>query len=43
MTQYYVERLVNGRRQWLAIIPRGEYWAGAFAVISDIPEEKRAC
>ena len=42
MTQYYVERLVNGRREWLAIIPRGEYWQGAFAVIGEIPREHRA-
>jgi len=43
MTQYYVERLVNGRTEWLAIIPRGKYWQGSFAVIGEIPQEKRAC
>jgi hypothetical protein len=42
MTQYYVERSVNGRTEWLAIIPRGEYWQGSFAVIGEIPPEHQA-
>lgn len=28
--QYYVERSVNGRLEWLAISPVGEIWVGAF-------------
>lgn len=39
MVQYYIERLVNGRAEWLAIIPRGEYWVGSFALIGEIPPE----
>jgi len=43
MTQYYVERSVNGRTEWLAIIPRGAYWEGSFAVIGEVPQEHAAC
>jgi hypothetical protein len=43
MTQYYVERLVNGQREWLAIVPRGEYWQGSFAVIGGVPRENHSC
>jgi len=43
MTQYYVERLVNGRTEWLAILPRGEYWQGSFALIGEIPLENTPC
>ena len=41
MTQYYVERAVNHRLEWLAIVPRGEYWAGSFALIGEIPQQHR--
>jgi len=39
--QYYVEREVNGRLEWLGIVPVGEIWVGAFSLIGEIPPEHK--
>ena len=35
----YVERSVNGRLEWLEILPVGDCWVGSFCLIGDIPLE----
>ena len=38
---YYVERMVNGRAEWLRIRPEGEMWVGSFCLVGDLPQEHR--
>jgi len=37
----YVERSVNGRLEWLRILPAGELWAGCFCLIGEIPKQHK--
>ena len=38
---YYVERSVNGRIEWLKIASQGNMWFGAFCLIGNMPDEHR--
>lgn len=36
---YYVERSVNGRVEWLKIATPDEIWSGAFCLVGEIPPQ----
>jgi len=40
---YYVERSVNGRIEWLKIATPNDAWIGSFCLIGEIPEENKPC
>ena len=36
---YYVERSVNGRVEWLRIAEPNAMWSGSFCLLGEIPRE----